>query len=176
MYTRNNVGAKQIWKVTVRSKHNLRGEAAYSIIWLFWYHINLVLKEGLVDTISVCWSIKEIGLDIHDPHDHILIIYSACNQSMLGSSSRNFSSATFQYIHVDGVILGVQFTVLLQVKTVAILINSPYSGSKIITIINYILYIPDDAHFKSFLQSTNQTRSFEIDIWQLDSILFVHWW
>ena len=91
--------------------------------------------------------------------DNILIIDSACDQSMVGSGQCHVMSSTNLFYNVDGALAGMYSSTPLQVKNVAVLITNPYTQDKIIGVINQALFIPDTSHHEALLQP-NQARSF----------------
>ena len=94
-----------------------------------------------------------------DKKDTILIVDSACDQSMMGASSCKVLSSTSLFYSVDGALTGMTSNKPLQVKNVAVLISDPYSDFKIVAIVNQALFIPDKNHNESLLQP-NQARNF----------------
>ena len=97
-------------------------------------------------------------LDCYDDGDTIMIIDSACDQSMIPSTCCRVLESTSQYFYVDGAMPGMRSSAPLQVKNVCVLITNPYSNIKLIGIINQALYINDDSHYEALLQP-HQARS-----------------
>ena len=77
---------------------------------------------------------------------------SACDQSMISSRSCIILSPTTIYFNVDGAMTGMSSNEPLQVMNVACLVTDPYSGSKLIAVINQALLINDIQHYESLLQ------------------------
>ena len=98
------------------------------------------------------------NLDVYDPTDHVLVIDSACDQSIIPASACLVLSSTNEYFHVDGALNGMTTGGPLQVKNVTVLVNNPYNNDKIIGIINQALYDRNPHQYEALLQ-LNQARS-----------------
>ena len=98
-------------------------------------------------------------MDKYGEDDDVMIIDSACDQSMIHSSACLVLSHTSVSFHVDGAMSGMVSQAPLSVKNVAVLVVDPYSSQKVVAIINQALYVDDDTHGESLLQP-HQCRQF----------------
>ena len=102
---------------------------------------------------------KKSVLDFPTHDEHILIIDSACDQSMIHISSCRVLKKSSIYFHIGGAMQGIESKEALQVCDVAVLITHPYTNEKVVAIVNQCLLITDNDHFESLLQP-HQLRSF----------------
>lgn len=98
-------------------------------------------------------------LDLYDSSDKILVIDSACYQSMIHSSACHVLNFTSQYFKRNSVMSSMRSDDALKVVNAAILITNPYNNNKIIGILNQSLLLRDENCTESLLQP-HQARCF----------------
>ena len=98
-------------------------------------------------------------MDVYDSSDHVLVIDSGCDQTMIHSSVCHVLSFTNQYFKINGVMSTMKSESNLQVVNAAVLITNPYNKIKIIGVINQSLLFCDENCSESLLQP-HQARCF----------------
>ena len=91
-------------------------------------------------------------MDVYDSSDHVLVIDSGCDQTMIHSSVCHVLSFTNQYFKINEVMSTMKSESNLQVVNAAVLITNPYNKIKIIGVINQSLLFCDENCSESLLQ------------------------
>ena len=102
---------------------------------------------------------KKGRFDIASPEEHIMVIDSACDQSMVHQHACKVLSYTSEFFNIEGAMEGMASTDPLQVVNAAVKITNPYTKDSIIGIVNQSLLITDKDHHEALLQP-NQARQF----------------
>ena len=124
----------------------------------------LVSPVGVLVPKGNAWKQRRVTkrgyLDISSGDDHIMIIDSACDQSMVHSSACMVLDYTSEYFRVEGAMSGMTANKPLQVVNAAVKVTNPYDkNDALICIINQALLVVDDNHVEALLQP-HQARNF----------------
>ena len=118
-----------------------------------------ILPKSSGGTRQIRRVVKTHNCDVPSPDEDIMIIDSACDQSMVHRRACKVLSLTGEYFTVEGAIDGMTNDAPLQVANVAVLVTDPYSKNKLICIINQCLLIDNEKHREALLQP-HQARCF----------------